>query len=103
MDNTNSQLCTTCHSMGTTQITEHINCGNCHEIHTSPSGPYLLTQAKVSDTCITCHNGNTGANQGPNIAAVLSSTYPHDTQSPVNLANQIPTMWAARIATSRTR
>ena len=53
----------------------------------------LLAQAKVSDTCMTCHNGTAStatAIQGPNVALALTSTYPHDTKSAVNITDQIP-------------
>ncbi|MEI8196423.1 MAG: cytochrome c3 family protein, partial [Phycisphaerae bacterium] len=88
--NTGGALCNKCHQMGSTDITAHVVCDSCHKTHTAPSGPYLLAKAKVSDTCLQCHSGAIGANQGPNIAQVLAKVDPHDTQSPVNLVNHIP-------------
>jgi predicted CXXCH cytochrome family protein len=94
MSNTNSELCNTCHTMAiagtSTDIAQHVNCDNCHQTHTAPSGPYLLAKSRVSDTCLTCHSGGVGPTQGPNIAALVNSGFPHDTKSPVNLPNHIP-------------
>jgi predicted CXXCH cytochrome family protein len=93
--NQSSQLCITCHTVAprgsTTDIAAHTPCASCHRTHTAPSGPYLLAAEKVSDTCLTkCHDGSTGPNPGPNIAALVRGPNPHDTKSAVNLANQIP-------------
>ena len=91
MSNLNSALCNGCHQMGTTDVTAHTTtCDNCHKTHTAPSGPYLLAQAKVTDTCLVCHNGGVGANIGPNIGQVVNQAYRHDTSSAVNLTNHIP-------------
>jgi predicted CXXCH cytochrome family protein len=90
MSNQNSELCGTCHTMGTTDIADHSLCDDCHRTHTAPSGPYLLAAAKVTDTCLTCHDGASGANQGANIAALVNGPNPHDTKSAVNLTNHIP-------------
>ncbi len=94
MSNQGSKLCTTCHTMAppgsTTDIAAHMTCNSCHKTHTAPSGPYLLAAAKVSDTCLICHNGGTGANQGPNISALVKGANPHDTKSAVNLTDHIP-------------
>jgi predicted CXXCH cytochrome family protein len=95
MSNQKSELCNTCHAVApegsTTDIVAHASCASCHRTHTAPSGPYLLTTAKVSDTCLTtCHDGTTGPNQGPNIAALARGSNPHDTKSAVNLKDHIP-------------
>jgi predicted CXXCH cytochrome family protein len=82
MHNTDSQLCNACHQIGNTSITDHQNCNACHQPHSAPSGPYLLRGATVSETCLTCHDGNT---QGaPNIAQDLNKPYIHETYSPVD-------------------
>ena len=91
VDNTNSQLCNSCHLMGTTTVPNHVECNSCHQQHTAPSGPYLLRAAKVSDTCLRCHNGATPPPpQGPNIAADLTKLSIHDTSSAINLADPFP-------------
>jgi predicted CXXCH cytochrome family protein len=92
MDNSRSQLCTTCHQMGTTTIAAHQGCNSCHQTHTAPSGPYLLKAAKESDSCLTCHGGRPAGSEsfGQNIAADLSKSSRHDTASPVNQANHVP-------------
>ena len=62
-------------------ITQHTTCNNCHKTHTAPSGPYLLKQAKVADTCLTCHNGSaSGANRAPISPSPLAAPYTHDTK-----------------------
>jgi predicted CXXCH cytochrome family protein len=38
MDNTQSQLCRSCHQTGTTSIAEHLECASCHKQHTAPAG-----------------------------------------------------------------
>jgi len=56
MDNSNSQLCNSCHiPSGQATIAGHSQCANCHQPHNSPSGALLLTQATVTDTCLVCH------------------------------------------------
>ena len=59
MDNSRSQLCNSCHSMGTTDVPGHIDCASCHQPHSAPSGPYLLKAQKPTDTCLPCHSGGT--------------------------------------------
>lgn len=90
MTNTNAELCSTCHTMGTSDPPAHQPCASCHKPHTAPSGPYLLAKEKTSETCLTCHSGLTGSNQGANIAAALNQISKHDTASPVNLPNHAP-------------
>jgi predicted CXXCH cytochrome family protein len=90
MDNSQSQLCASCHNQGTTSVTGHMQCASCHQQHTAPSGPYLLRAENVTGTCLTCHSGQAGANQGPNIAMDLNKVSRHDTNSAVNLKDHVP-------------
>ncbi len=90
MDNSNSQLCNSCHNMGATTVTNHMQCASCHQQHTAPSGPYLLKAAKVTDTCLICHQGSAMAPQGQNIAADLRKPSVHDTAPPINQENHVP-------------
>lgn len=83
MDNSSSQLCNTCHIMGTTTVVDHVQCGNCHKSHTAPSGPFLLKAGKITDTCLLCHNGGATPPQGPNVGADLLKARKHDTSSTV--------------------
>jgi len=80
--NDNSELCITCHNVGTTAVTGHQRCADCHQPHSAPSGPYLLTRQTVTDTCLRCHDGHTTG--APNIASDLEKSYIHDTHSPVD-------------------
>ena len=82
MDNSNSQLCASCHRISQTSILSHTNCNSCHVPHSSPSGPYLLTGENLSDTCLTCHSGQTGPNQGKNVASDLNKFSRHDNPPP---------------------
>jgi predicted CXXCH cytochrome family protein len=90
MDNSRSQLCLTCHNMGTTTVTQHQDCVDCHQSHSAPGGPHLLKAANETQTCLLCHSGQPGQNQGQNVAPDLSKPYHHDTNSPNDLANRIP-------------
>lgn len=82
MRNTSSELCNSCHNMGSTSISAHSNCNSCHQLHTSPSGPYLLKKQTITDTCVACHDGSVpGAS---NIGAELKRASVHDTRSPVD-------------------
>lgn len=76
LDNASSQLCTACHQMGSTSITEHQDCNACHQPHSAPSGPYLLRAATIADTCLNCHDGTHG---GADIASVMHRASVHDT------------------------
>lgn len=80
--NDNSEMCMSCHQVGSTTITEHSNCNACHQPHTAPSGPYLLRKATISETCLECHDGSHG--RAANIADELRKAFAHDTQSPVD-------------------
>ncbi|MBS0196169.1 MAG: hypothetical protein JSR77_05370 [Planctomycetes bacterium] len=82
MRNENSQLCTSCHQMGTTTVAAHNTCSACHQPHSAPSGPYLLKRANISDTCLSCHDGNTP--RAANIANELRKVNAHDTHSTVD-------------------
>lgn len=56
--NTSSELCTSCHQMGTTDVVGHADCSSCHQPHAAPSGPYLLRRRTISQTCNACHDGS---------------------------------------------
>lgn len=90
MDNSQSQLCTTCHTMGTTDLIDHQNCNGCHQPHKSPSGPWLLKQAKVSDTCLSCHNGSGTPPQGPNVGPDMMKISMHETRPLADAPGAIP-------------
>ncbi|MFA7237563.1 MAG: cytochrome c3 family protein [Phycisphaeraceae bacterium] len=89
MDNSQSQLCNSCHQQGTTNIPPHDQCASCHQQHSAPSGPFLLAGVTVRDTCLQCHGGTSGGT-APNLAPDMAKTDVHDTQSDVNLPNPIP-------------
>ena len=82
MDNSNSQLCNSCHNQGTTEISEHAQCASCHQPHTAPSGAYLLRGATVKDACAKCHAGQVvaggGAASGKNVIADMMKMSSHD-------------------------
>jgi predicted CXXCH cytochrome family protein len=80
--NVQSQLCVSCHQVGTTTISGHGSCDTCHQPHTAPSGPYLLRRQTITDTCLACHNGTIPG--APNIATDLKKASIHDTHSPVD-------------------
>ncbi|HEX2839369.1 MAG TPA: cytochrome c3 family protein [Phycisphaerales bacterium] len=82
MQNTASQMCNACHTMGTTTVTGHATCNSCHQPHTAPSGPYLLRGATTTETCMRCHDG--AAAGAPNISGDLAKASHHDTGSPVD-------------------
>lgn len=82
-DNANSQLCTSCHQMGSTDITEHVDCAACHQSHSAPSGPYLLRRATIAETCLECHDSSHGA---PDVATALTRPFIHETYSEVDPA-----------------
>ena len=88
MDNQNSQLCSTCHQPGATQVVGHQQCQSCHQMHTAPSGPYLLTESTVRQSCLSCHDGSTAG--AADIASDMNRASVHDTDSPVNLPDPIP-------------
>jgi predicted CXXCH cytochrome family protein len=89
MDNSESRLCKSCHTLSDTTVTGHIQCASCHTPHSAPSGPYLLRQETVSTTCLSCHAGSGGADDGPNVSSVGKYSQ-HDTNSAVNIVNHIP-------------
>lgn len=82
MPNTSSQMCNSCHQMGTTAVNAHTNCSACHQPHSAPSGPYLLKGATIAATCTSCHNGSVPG--APNIHADLKKISAHDTGSPMD-------------------
>lgn len=90
MDNTNSQLCISCHREGTTDVTAHNQCAACHQNHSAPSKAFLLKGQTVTDTCILCHNGQPGVNQGDNILADLNKIDAHDTHPATSVAVHAP-------------
>lgn len=89
MDNSHSQLCSSCHNQGTTTIVGHAECASCHQQHTAPSGPYLLTGKTVTETCLPCHNGGNPP-QGKNVQLAMRSISMHNTNPPVNLKSNAP-------------
>lgn len=82
MPNSTSELCISCHNMGTTTITAHADCRACHRPHSAPSGPYLLKRATVTETCNECHDGTVPT--AADIASELRKFTVHDTQSRVD-------------------
>ncbi len=82
MQNTSSELCLSCHTMGSGNVPGHSDCSACHQPHTAPSGPYLLRAATISETCIRCHNGTVPG--AANIKPDTQKASPHETNSPVD-------------------
>ncbi len=82
MPNTSSQLCTSCHQVGTTTVSGHADCSSCHQSHTAPSGPYLLKRANITQTCLRCHDGTVSG--AANISTDVNKISNHDTASPVD-------------------
>lgn len=82
MENAASQMCVSCHNVGTTAVPDHRNCNACHQPHTAPSGPYLLRAQTITGTCLLCHNGSMAT--AHNVAPDLAKAYLHDTASPVD-------------------
>ncbi|MHC4427729.1 MAG: cytochrome c3 family protein [Planctomycetota bacterium] len=89
MDNTNAALCNACHQIDRTTVMAHQECSACHQSHTAPSGPFLLAAENISETCLSCHDGT--VQRAADIATDLAKVSPHDTASPVDPANPIPT------------
>ncbi|HTW95254.1 MAG TPA: cytochrome c3 family protein [Tepidisphaeraceae bacterium] len=59
MDNSRSQLCSSCHRLAAqSAIQGHDQCVDCHLAHKAPSGGLLLNQTTVSGTCLSCHGGS---------------------------------------------
>jgi predicted CXXCH cytochrome family protein len=82
MPNESSQLCASCHQVGTTTVGAHVQCSACHQPHSAPSGPYLLKARNTTRTCLACHDG---AHPGAaDIAADMQKISIHDTDSPVD-------------------
>jgi len=82
MRNTASELCVSCHQMGTTDISGHAQCTDCHQSHSAPSGPYLLRAATTTLTCIRCHDGSDKF--ATNIAIELHEIANHDNNPQVD-------------------
>lgn len=82
MRNSNSELCLSCHQVGSTSVAGHSQCIDCHQPHSAPSGPYLLRARTVTDTCMKCHGGLD--QHAPSIAAEMSRLSVHDTGSAVD-------------------
>ena len=83
--NTNSELCKSCHQLGTTSISEHLQCASCHQSHTAPSGPYLLKAATVTETCDTCHSSSALTTRAKDVASDLAKISRHDTNPAVKI------------------
>ena len=78
MNNSNSQLCDTCHKLARqTTIAAHGQCVDCHQSHNAPSGAHLLVKATVTDTCDACH-GTAATTTGTNVAADITKISRHD-------------------------
>ncbi len=88
--NANSQLCNSCHRVGTTTVVHHMECSGCHQNHTAPSGEKLLKRETITSTCLSCHGGEKKPPQGPNIADEISKFASHDTNPPIDLARHAP-------------
>jgi predicted CXXCH cytochrome family protein len=82
MQNSSSELCLSCHQVGTTTIAGHSQCADCHQPHTAPSGPYLLRQRTATETCLRCHGG--GTPMAADIASEIHKVSSHDTNPPVD-------------------
>jgi predicted CXXCH cytochrome family protein len=80
-DNSNSQLCRTCHNQEQTEVAAHVNCSSCHQPHTAPSGAFLLRGATIADACGRCHGGKVASAdtvQGRNVLADFLKMSNHD-------------------------
>lgn len=84
MRNSSSELCISCHKMGSTDITGHSQCSDCHQSHSAPSGPYLLRKANTSETCLACHSGTTP--HAADIRSDMRKAFVHDTAGRVDPA-----------------
>jgi predicted CXXCH cytochrome family protein len=74
MDNSQSQLCNSCHiPSGQATISGHNQCADCHQPHNAPSGALLLTGDTVTDTCIVCHGSAPASVVTATPAAVLQT------------------------------
>ncbi|HVT88701.1 MAG TPA: cytochrome c3 family protein [Tepidisphaeraceae bacterium] len=78
MDNSRSQLCSSCHQPGNTTIVQHEQCATCHQMHTAPSAALLLKGVNSSQTCLTCHSSTPSATPGQDISADLNKFTRHD-------------------------
>ena len=75
MDNSNSQLCNSCHiPSGQATITGHNQCADCHQTHNAPSAALLLNQPTVTDTCTVCHGSTLASLPSATPAAQLAGT-----------------------------
>jgi predicted CXXCH cytochrome family protein len=88
MDNSDSSLCRSCHEISITTIAAHEDCSTCHRSHSAPSGPFLLMADRVTDTCLSCHDGSQSG--AANIASGLFGLSVHDTNSPIDPADPVP-------------
>ncbi len=75
--NAGSELCEACHRMGNTTVVGHEQCVACHRQHGAPSGAHLLKGTTVTETCLDCHSGQPGTNQGANVATHLEKLSRH--------------------------
>lgn len=86
MANSDSELCITCHAVGTTTVQAHRQCSACHQSHTAPSGPYLLRRSTVSETCLACHDGSVP--MAADVADDMRKLAVHDTAAPIAFQEQ---------------
>ncbi len=77
MNNTDSQLCKSCHQAGNTTIAVHAECASCHAMHTAPSGAMLLKGVNASETCLACHSSQPTLTPGINVAPDLAKVSRH--------------------------
>ena len=88
LHNEESQLCLSCHQVGTTEVIPHQDCNSCHSPHSAPSGPYLLRGVNVTESCMRCHDGSEPG--APNISPDLHALNVHDTNRDIDPPDPLP-------------
>jgi predicted CXXCH cytochrome family protein len=58
MDNSNSDLCLSCHHTAQPTSPAHEECASCHTQHAAPSGALLLRGPTITQSCLECHDGS---------------------------------------------
>lgn len=89
VDNTNSQLCSSCHVPRVTSIASHSECASCHQMHSAPSGAMLLKGTNASESCLTCHSSQQSIPQGQNIAADMNKISRHNLPSAAPMVSNV--------------